>query len=51
MFVGSFIGSFYGFQADVVAAMTSFKAAGVTQLIIDLTNNPGGHLYFYPQKT
>jgi len=42
MFVGSFSGDFNGFQSDVVAAVNSFKAAGVTQLLIDLTNNGGG---------
>lgn len=41
MFVGSFGGDFDGFQADTVAAINSFKAAGVTQLLIDLTNNGG----------
>ncbi|KAG6915617.1 hypothetical protein DXG01_010693 [Tephrocybe rancida] len=42
MFVGSFGGDFDGFQADVVSAVTAFKAAGVSQLLIDLTNNGGG---------
>ncbi|KAF9467146.1 hypothetical protein BDZ94DRAFT_1249683 [Collybia nuda] len=42
MFVGSFGGDFDGFQSDTVAAINSFKAAGVTQLLIDLTNNGGG---------
>lgn len=42
MFVGSFGGNFNGFQSDVVSAVNSFKAAGVTQLLIDLTNNGGG---------
>lgn len=41
MFVGSFAGDFDGFQSDVVSAITSFKAAGITQLLIDLTNNGG----------
>lgn len=41
MFVGSFGGDFDGFQHDVVAAVTQFKAAGVTHLLIDLTNNGG----------
>jgi len=45
MFVGSFSpADFDQFQADTVAAITAFKAAGVTQLLIDLTNN-GGKLY------
>ncbi|KAH0578442.1 hypothetical protein H2248_003590 [Termitomyces sp. 'cryptogamus'] len=42
MFVGSFEGDFDGFQADVVSIITTFKNAGVTQLLIDLTNNGGG---------
>ncbi|KAF7329787.1 TSPc domain-containing protein [Mycena kentingensis (nom. inval.)] len=42
LFVGSFGGDFNGFQDDVVAAVDSFKTAGVTRLIIDLTNNGGG---------
>lgn len=41
MFVGSFGGDFNGFQHDVVAAVTQFKAAGVTHLLIDLTDNGG----------
>jgi hypothetical protein len=42
MFVGSFGGdSFDGFQADVDTAMKQFKAAGTTQLIIDLSDNGG----------
>ncbi|KAG5351078.1 hypothetical protein C0989_008086 [Termitomyces sp. Mn162] len=44
MFVGSFEGDFDGFQADVVSIITTFKNAGVTQLLIDLTNN-GGRLH------
>ncbi|KAF8958955.1 hypothetical protein BDZ97DRAFT_1429044 [Flammula alnicola] len=43
MFVGSFEpNDFNQFQTDVVAAVTSLKAAGVTKLLIDLTNNGGG---------
>ncbi|KAF8651172.1 hypothetical protein AX16_004827 [Volvariella volvacea WC 439] len=42
MFVGSFGGDFDGFQSDVVAAINTFKSAGVSQLLIDLTNNGGG---------
>jgi hypothetical protein len=45
MFVGSFSpNDFDQFQSDVVATTAAFKAAGVTQLLIDLTNN-GGKLY------
>ncbi|PFH53432.1 hypothetical protein AMATHDRAFT_1097 [Amanita thiersii Skay4041] len=42
MFVGSFGGDFFGFQSDVVSAIRAFQHAGVTQLLIDLTNNGGG---------
>ncbi|THU97635.1 hypothetical protein K435DRAFT_753812 [Dendrothele bispora CBS 962.96] len=43
MFVGSFEpDDFDQFQTDVVDAIDSFKAAGVTRLLIDLTNNGGG---------
>ncbi|KAK7042445.1 TSPc domain-containing protein [Favolaschia claudopus] len=45
MFVGSFgPNSFDGFQGDVVSAVNAFKAAGVTRLLIDLTNNGGGFI-------
>ncbi|KAF5339039.1 hypothetical protein D9758_014119 [Tetrapyrgos nigripes] len=43
MFVGSFSpDDFDQFQKDTVDAIDSFKAAGVTRLLIDLTNNGGG---------
>ncbi|KAG7095916.1 hypothetical protein E1B28_006600 [Marasmius oreades] len=43
MFVGSFGPlDFDQFQADVVAAIDAFKKAGVTRLLIDLSNNGGG---------
>ncbi|ESK91666.1 peptidase s41 family protein [Moniliophthora roreri MCA 2997] len=46
MFVGSFSPSgntgFDQFQADVVSAINAFKGAGVSRLLIDLTNNGGG---------
>lgn len=46
MFVGSFEpDDFNGFQSDVVATITAFKAAGVSRLLIDLTNN-GGQPHF-----
>ncbi|KAG6816400.1 hypothetical protein H0H87_006312 [Tephrocybe sp. NHM501043] len=41
MFVGSFGGDFDGFQADTVSAITAFKQAGISQLLLDLTNNGG----------
>ena len=37
------------FQTDTVAAMSSFKKAGVSRLLIDLTNN-GGMCFFYSGK-
>ncbi|KAF9557813.1 hypothetical protein CPC08DRAFT_639808 [Agrocybe pediades] len=43
LFVGTFSPlDFDQFQADTVAAVNSFKAAGVTQLLIDLHGNGGG---------
>lgn len=42
MFVGTFSpADFYGFQDDVKSAMDKFQEAGVTKLLIDLTNNGG----------
>ena len=41
MFVGSFEGDFFQFQTDTDAAIKAFQAAGVTRLIIDLSNNGG----------
>ncbi|KAJ4479394.1 hypothetical protein J3R30DRAFT_3288983 [Lentinula aciculospora] len=43
MFVGSFEpDDFDQFQADTVAAISAFQNAGVSRLLIDLTNNGGG---------
>ncbi|KAF5325046.1 hypothetical protein D9619_009605 [Psilocybe cf. subviscida] len=43
LFVGTFEpDDFDQFQNDTVAAVNAFKAAGVTQVLIDLTNNGGG---------
>ncbi|KAJ7756929.1 hypothetical protein B0H16DRAFT_1537435 [Mycena metata] len=42
MFIGSFEGDFNGFQNDTQSAIAAFQAAGVTRLIIDLSNNGGG---------
>ncbi|KAI0763881.1 hypothetical protein BC629DRAFT_967496 [Irpex lacteus] len=42
LFVGSFEGDFVQFQTDTDAAIKAFQAAGVTRLLIDLTNNGGG---------
>ncbi len=41
MFVGSFEGDFVQFQTDTVSAFNGFKKAGVSRLLIDLTNNGG----------
>ncbi|KAI0289964.1 hypothetical protein BC826DRAFT_1106720 [Russula brevipes] len=52
MFVGSFDGDTRQFQLDVQAAINQFKSSGVTNLLIDVTNNPGGWLclgYFLHQ--
>ncbi|KAI0634239.1 hypothetical protein C8Q77DRAFT_1110664 [Trametes polyzona] len=43
MFVGSFEpDDFDQFQTDVQATVTQFQEAGVSQLLVDLTNNGGG---------
>ncbi|KAI9513435.1 hypothetical protein F5148DRAFT_5147 [Russula earlei] len=42
MFVGSFDGNFTQFPNDVVAAINDLQASGVTNLLIDVTNNGGG---------
>ncbi|KAI0657448.1 hypothetical protein C8Q70DRAFT_1055626 [Cubamyces menziesii] len=43
MFVGSFEpDDFFQFQTDVQTTITAFQEAGVSQLLIDLTNNGGG---------
>ncbi|KAI9438205.1 hypothetical protein H4582DRAFT_2148664 [Lactarius indigo] len=42
MFVGSFDGDINQFPLDVAAAVKQFKASDVTNLLIDVTNNPGG---------
>jgi hypothetical protein len=45
MFVGSFEPDNYtGFQTDVDSAVKAFKTAGVTKLLIDVTNNGGGYI-------
>ncbi|KAH8990807.1 hypothetical protein EDB92DRAFT_724534 [Lactarius akahatsu] len=44
MFVGSFEGDFNQFPLDVDAAVKQFKASGVTNLLIDVTNNGGGYV-------
>lgn len=42
MFVGSFPLDDEGeFESDTLAAMTALQEAGVTRVLIDLTNNPG----------
>ncbi|KAJ7151448.1 hypothetical protein C8R43DRAFT_1005222 [Mycena crocata] len=42
MFIGSFGGDFEQFQTDTVSAISAFKEAGVTKLLVDVTNNGGG---------
>ncbi|KZT22301.1 hypothetical protein NEOLEDRAFT_1138220 [Neolentinus lepideus HHB14362 ss-1] len=44
MFVGSFEGDYTQFQTDTQAAITSFQKAGVSRLLIDLSNNGGGYV-------
>lgn len=45
MFVGSFEADLEQFPRDVHAAVKQFKASGVTNVLIDVTNN-GGLLTF-----
>ncbi|KAH8994242.1 hypothetical protein EDB92DRAFT_1850975 [Lactarius akahatsu] len=44
MFVGSFEGDYFQFPVDVEAAVRQFTASGVTNLLIDVTNNGGGYV-------
>ncbi|KAH9834923.1 uncharacterized protein C8Q71DRAFT_132075 [Rhodofomes roseus] len=45
MFVGSFEPEdYYGFQSQVASVISTFLEAGVTQLLIDLSNNGGGYV-------
>ncbi|KAF8310106.1 hypothetical protein DL93DRAFT_2214513 [Clavulina sp. PMI_390] len=45
LMVGSFSPANYtGFQADVMAAITSFQSQGVTKVIVDVTDNGGGYV-------
>jgi C-terminal processing protease CtpA/Prc len=48
MFVGSFEGDFDQTQVDVDAAVNQFRASGVKNLLIDVTNNGG--LYEFMTK-
>jgi hypothetical protein len=41
MFVGNFEGDFNQTQVDIAAAFDQFYASGVTNLVIDVTNNGG----------
>ncbi len=41
MFIGTFEGDNNQFPADVIAAFGRFKASGVKNIIIDITNNGG----------
>ena len=49
MFVGSFDGDFFQTQVDIAAAFDEFYASGVTNLVIDVTNNGG--LYGFMMET
>jgi len=44
MFIGTFEGDNSQFPADVFAAFGRFKASGVKNIIIDVTNNGGGNI-------
>ena len=44
MFVGSFGGDPIQFQFDVADAIDQFKASGVTNLLVDVTENGGSFL-------
>jgi hypothetical protein len=41
MYVSSFEGDFIQTQVDIAAAFDEFLASGVTNLVIDVTNNGG----------
>ncbi len=41
MFVGSFEVDFFQSQIDMATAIDQFYASGVTNLVIDVTNNGG----------
>ena len=45
MYIGTFrpLDSYKQFQLDVHEMMTTFKEAGVSQLLIDVTSNLGTH--------
>lgn len=44
MFVGSFAGDIIQSQVDIAAAFDQFSASGVTNLVIDVTDNGGGYV-------
>jgi hypothetical protein len=41
MYVGSFLGDPVQFPFDIVDAINQFKSSGVTNLLVDVTDNPG----------
>jgi hypothetical protein len=41
MYIGSFAGDFTQLQVDIAAAFDQFLASGVTNLVIDVTENGG----------
>jgi hypothetical protein len=44
MYVGSFLGDPVQFPFDIVDAINQFKSSGVTNLLVDVTDNPGGFI-------
>jgi hypothetical protein len=51
MFVGSFEqDDISQFPADVAAAFDQFKASGVKNILIDVTNNPGSYTFSFLNK-
>jgi len=51
MFIGSFEQDDLSlFPADVVAAFDQFKASGVKNILIDVTNNPGPCTFSFLNK-
>jgi|SRR5712672_1176422 len=47
MFIGTFEGDLNQFPVDVEAVVNEFKSSGVTNLLIDVTNNPGLYAFLF----
>jgi hypothetical protein len=45
MFIGTFEGDLNQFPVDVAAAAKKFKAAGVKNILIDVTDNGGSYAF------